>query len=80
MAALCWGAVGFAVHGSHVLRPGAYGFAVLKGHDSSELMKMIEVVGGPGGEQLRKSDGAERRVVSGSIEVLLLQIEGTQLG
>ena len=68
----------FAVHGSHVLRPGADGFAVLTGHDSSELVEMIEVVGGPGGEQLRKSDLAERGVASASSEVVRLQIEGAQ--
>ena len=54
-----WGAVTVALQHAEVDAPGAYGVAVLVGHDTGYLVQMREVVGGPGGEELREIDCAE---------------------
>lgn len=48
----CLRTVTLAVHHTEELDPGADGFAVLVRHDARELVKMREIVRGPGGEQL----------------------------
>ncbi len=52
----------------------AYGFAVLVGQEAGELVEVGEM-GGPGGEELRESDGAQDRVMAAASEVLRLEIQ-----
>ena len=64
------GAVGGALEDAEVDGPGADGFAVLVSHDTGELVEMSEVVGGPGGEELGESDGAEGGMAAAEVELL----------
>jgi len=47
------GAVARTVEYAKVGAPGADGLAVLVGHDSRDLMEVGQVVGRPGGQELR---------------------------
>jgi hypothetical protein len=73
-----WRAVAGALEDAEVGAPGADGFAVLIRHDSRELVKMGEVMTGPGGEKLGQSDYAEGRVAAAAGENLLAEIQGTK--
>src|ERR1700728_2376547 len=81
-------AVAVAFEHAEMSAPGADGLAVLVGHDSCNLVEMSQIVGGPGGQQLRESDGSEVGMLSAAFEILRLQIpcaqfveiRGTQAG
>jgi hypothetical protein len=72
------GAVAGALEDAEVDAPGADGGAVLIGHHARELMQVGQVMCGPGGEKLGKSDGAEGRVAAAEVEVYLLEVEGAE--
>ena len=73
-----FGAVASAMEDTKVFGPGTDSFAVLVGQDAGELVEMGEIVGGPGGEQLRKGDGAEIRMLTAPIEIPCVEIQGGQ--
>jgi hypothetical protein len=71
--------VAFAVEYAEKLAPWAYGFAVLVSHDAADLVEMGEIVRNPGGEKLRESYSAERRMQARTVEIVRLQVQGAQL-
>lgn len=67
-----------ALQDAEIASPGPGGLAILAGHGSGDLMHMIEVVRGPGGEQVRQSDGAESRMMPAALEIRGLKIQSAQ--
>jgi hypothetical protein len=74
------GAVAGALEDAEILLPGADRVAVLVGEDAGELMDVGEVVGDPGGQELREGDGAEGGVEAGAGEVFRGEVEGVEFG
>ena len=68
----------FALEHSEKPAKWANSLAVLKGHDSRDLMKMSEVVSSPRCQQLRKSDSAESRMASASLKVGRADVQSSQ--
>jgi hypothetical protein len=58
------GAVAGTLHDTKKTCPRTDSLAVLDGHDARDLVEMVEIVGRPGGQQLRQCDLAELRVVT----------------
>jgi len=56
--------VAVALEDSEINIPWANGFSMLTSHDACKLVEMVEVVSGPGSQQLREGDGSERWVQS----------------
>ena len=73
------GAVGGAVEDAEIGAPWADGIAVLIGKYAADLVQVGQIVNSPGGEQLRKRDGAKRRMASATIKVAGIQIQSAQL-
>ena len=67
-----------ALEDTEVDAPGTDGFAVLVGHEAGELMKVGEVVDGPGGQELAESYRAECGVAAAAVEIGWLEIQGTK--
>ena len=80
LESLSGGAVAGALEDAEVDGPGADGIAVLVGHDAGELVEMSEIVGGPGGEELGESDGAEGGMASAEVELVGAEMEGAEFG
>jgi hypothetical protein len=73
------GAVTGALEDAEIDAPGTDGFAVLVGHEAGELMKVGEVMDGPGGQELAESDRAEGGVAAAAVEIGRLEIQGAKL-
>ena len=69
-----------ALEHAEIGAPGTYRVAVLVSHDSRDLVKMSEVMNGPGGEKLGQSDHSEGWVSSCAFEILLLQVQRLEFG
>src|SRR5258707_771179 len=72
-------AVAPALHHSEEGAPRTHRLPVLVGHDPGDLVQMSQVMSCPGRQQLRQGDDSEGRVPSMPLEVLWLQIQGSQL-
>lgn len=73
------GAVAGAAEDAEIGVPGANRIVVLMSEDARDLVQVGQIVNGPGGEQLRKRYGAERRMASAAVKIGRLQIQGAQL-
>ena len=72
------GTVALALEDAKIDAPGADGFTVLVSHNAGELVKVSEVVGGPGREQLREGDRSKNRVAAAAVEVGGSKIQGIE--
>ena len=78
--ALRWLAVAFAMQNAEKFSPWPNLFAILAGHDARDLVQVREIVRRPRGQQLRQCDLTQRRMTAALLEIVLLQIERSQLG
>ncbi len=62
-------AVSRALQDPKKFTPRAYSFAILVRHDTSDLVQVSQIMRCPGGQQLRKRNGPERRMISTPLEV-----------